>query len=68
MDTDFDNPSGTTNHDLAGTPENFKQYVVFNFSPLCTVCSGFFNVFPFRCLLTEGLPEKRHPSMSGDRL
>jgi hypothetical protein len=28
METDFDNPGGTTNHDLAGTPENFKQYVV----------------------------------------
>jgi len=28
MDTDFDNPGGTTNHDLAGTPESFKQYVI----------------------------------------
>jgi hypothetical protein len=28
MDTDSDNPDGTPNHDLAGTPENFKQYVI----------------------------------------
>jgi YVTN family beta-propeller protein len=26
MDTDFDNPG--TNHDLAGTPENYKQFVI----------------------------------------